>query len=38
MIPIVWYEEITAVADRIQGFVMDPFEQRLLRREISSQA
>lgn len=38
VIPIVWYEEITAVADRIQGFVMDPFEQRLLRREISSQA
>ena len=38
VIPIVWYEQITAVADRIQGFVMDPFEQRLLRREIWSQA
>jgi peptide/nickel transport system substrate-binding protein len=38
LIPIVWYEEITAVADRIEGFVMDPCEQRLGLHRLSLRA
>jgi peptide/nickel transport system substrate-binding protein len=29
VIPIVWYDQIVAISDRLSGFVNDPFEQRL---------
>lgn len=29
VIPIVWYDQIIAVSNRLDGFVSDPFEQRL---------
>jgi len=38
LIPIVWYEEITAVSDRIEGFVIDPCEQRLGLNLLSARA
>jgi peptide/nickel transport system substrate-binding protein len=38
MIPIVWYEEITAVSGRIEGFVIDPCEQLLGLNKLSARA
>ena len=38
VIPIVWYSQIFAVADGIEGFVNDPFEQRLYLDRLSFKA
>ncbi|MEI5681039.1 MULTISPECIES: ABC transporter substrate-binding protein [unclassified Mesorhizobium] len=37
-IPIVWYSQIFAVSDRVDGFVNDPFEQRLYLDRLSFKA
>lgn len=37
-IPIVWYSQIFAVSDRMEGFVNDPFEQRLYLNRLSFKA
>jgi peptide/nickel transport system substrate-binding protein len=35
VIPIVWYDQIAALAPRVRGFVNDPFEQRWLTHGVS---
>ncbi|MET0359392.1 MAG: ABC transporter substrate-binding protein [Pararhizobium sp.] len=37
-IPIVWYSQIFAVSDKVEGFVNDPFEQRLYLDRLSFKA
>ncbi|MEZ5780075.1 MAG: ABC transporter substrate-binding protein [Rhizobiaceae bacterium] len=38
VIPIVWYSQIFAVSDGLDGFVNDPFEQRLYLERLSFKA
>jgi peptide/nickel transport system substrate-binding protein len=37
-IPIVWFEQVVAVAPRVAGYVLDPFEQRIALNRMSLRA